>query len=63
MLIKNIPNPLNTHFNACLREFFFAIVDNIQHRMYFVLYNYYSLLVEMKIAKMFIKIPPFPTSD
>ena len=29
ILIKNIPKPLNTHFNACWREFFLAIGDNI----------------------------------
>jgi hypothetical protein len=29
ILIKNIPKPLNTHFNTFLIEFFLASVDNI----------------------------------
>ena len=29
ILIKNIPKPLNTHFNAFLKEFFLTSLDNI----------------------------------
>ena len=32
ILIKNIPKPLNTHFNPFLIEFFLASVDNIVKR-------------------------------